>query len=125
MASLDEAAARLRKNDPMLGDALALRLAEAGTRVVEDGFTWKHDPLHMTMGPYPYRRDAAAQYWSKITCPVLAVDAAQSKLNLSEAERAARRGYFASCRHVTIDQAGHMLQRHQPEQLARLLLELL
>jgi pimeloyl-ACP methyl ester carboxylesterase len=125
MPSVDEAAARLRKNDPMLGEALALRLAEAGTRRVDGGVTWKHDPLHMTMGPYPYRRDAAAQYWSKITCPVLAIDAAQSRMNLSDAERAARRSNFASCRHVTIDQAGHMLQRHQPEQLASLLLELL
>ena len=125
MASIAEAAARLHKNDPLLGEALALRLAEAGTRRIEGGFTWKHDPLHMTMGPYPFRRDAAAQYWSKVTCPVLVVDAAQSKLNLSDAERAERRAYFANCRHVTIDQAGHMLQRHQPQQLASLLAELL
>jgi pimeloyl-ACP methyl ester carboxylesterase len=124
MSSIEEAAARLRKNDPLLGEELALRIAVAGTRPVEGGFTWKHDPLHMTVGPYPFRRDAAAQYWSRVTCPVLVVDAAQSKLNLPEDERAARRAFFPQCRHVTIDGAGHMLQRHQPEQLSALLLEL-
>jgi pimeloyl-ACP methyl ester carboxylesterase len=123
--SLDEAVARLRKNDPLLAEPLARRLAQAGTRPLEGGVTWKHDPLHMTMGPYPFRRDYAAQYWSRITCPVLCVDAAQSKLNLSDAERAERRAFFEQPRHVTIDGAGHMLQRHQPEQVANLLLELL
>lgn len=127
MASIEQAAARLRKNDPLLGEPLALRLAEASTRPLPDGapgVTWKHDPLHMTMGPYPYRRAVAAQFWSRITCPVLVIDAAQSRLNLPEAERAARRASFANHRHVTLDGAGHMLQRHQPARLANLLLEL-
>lgn len=125
MASVDEAAQRLRKNDPLLAEPLSRVLAVAGTRPLGDGLTWKHDPLHMTMGPYPYRRDVAEQFWSRITCPVLVVDAAQSRLNLGEDERAARRAFFANHRHVTIDRAGHMLQRHQPEQLAALVLELL
>ncbi len=125
MASNEEAAARLRKNDPLLAEPLSRTLAAAGTRPVEGGVTWKHDPLHMTMGPYPFRRDYAAQFWSKITCPVLVLDAAQSKLNLAEAERAERRAFFEQVRHVTIDGAGHMLQRHQPAQVAELLLGLL
>lgn len=126
MASIADAAARLRKYDPMLAEPLALRLAEHGTRDAGDGRrVWKRDPLHMSMGPYPYRRDAAAQFWNKITCPVLVVDAAQSQLNLPEPERAERRALFASCRHETIDGAGHMMQRHQPAKLAQLLLELL
>ena len=125
MASLAEAAARLRKHDPLLGEALALELAAAGTRASEDGgLVWKHDPLHVTMGPYPFRRDAAAQYWRRITCPVLIVDGAETRMNLPDPERAERRACFAHHRHVTLPGAGHMMQRHQPEALARLLLEL-
>ena len=125
MASLDDAAARLRKHDPLLSDALAHKLAAAGTRATDDGgLAWKHDPLHLTMGPYPFRRDHAAQYWQRITCPVLVVDGAQTMLNLPESERATRRACFANHRHVTLPGAGHMMQRHQPAALAELLLEL-
>lgn len=124
MATIEEAAARMRKNDPLLGEELARKLAAVGTRPVDGGLTWKHDPLHMTIGPYAYRRDSAAQYWSRITCPVLVVDGAQSKLTLSAEERAERRACFKQTRHVTIDDAGHSLQWHQPQRLAELLGEL-
>jgi pimeloyl-ACP methyl ester carboxylesterase len=125
MASIDEAAARLRKHDPLLGEELARRLATAGTRGVDDGFMWKHDPLHMTMGPYPFRRDNAAQYWKRITCPVLVIDGGATMLNLAEAERATRRAYFANHRHVVVPGVGHMMQRHDPDAIAKLLLELI
>jgi pimeloyl-ACP methyl ester carboxylesterase len=105
----------------LLGDALAHTLARAGTRAAPDGFTWKHDPLHATMGPYPYRLDHASQYWRRVMCPVLVVDGARSVLNLSEAERAARRACFAGARHHVLADAGHMMQRHRPQELARLL----
>lgn len=121
IATRELAAARLRKHDPLLGEELALRLATHGTRIVDGGFVWKHDPLHLTMGPYPFRREAAAQYWKRITCPTLIVDGAQSTLNLSEPERAERRGFFRNARHVVLPGAGHMMARHVPAALASLL----
>jgi pimeloyl-ACP methyl ester carboxylesterase len=124
MASLADAAARLRKHDPLLGEALALELATAGTRSIEGGLAWKHDPLHLTMGPYPFRREAAEQYWKRIKCPVLVIDGEKTMLNLPEPERAIRRAAFANHRHVVLPGAGHMMQRHQPAALAELLLEL-
>jgi pimeloyl-ACP methyl ester carboxylesterase len=124
MPSLADAAARLRKHDPLLGEATAEKLAAAGTRAVEGGLVWKHDPLHVTMGPYPFRRDHAAQFWRRISCPVLVVDGEQTTLDLPNAERAERRAYFANHRHVTLPGAAHMMQRHQPDGLAKLLLEL-
>jgi pimeloyl-ACP methyl ester carboxylesterase len=70
--------------------------------------------LHATFGPYAYRLETAKKYWAQITCPVLAIDGAQSRLNLSDAERAARRATFKNIRHLVIDNAGHAVQRHQP-----------
>ncbi|MFT3699531.1 MAG: alpha/beta hydrolase [Kofleriaceae bacterium] len=125
MASYNVAAGRLRKNDPLLREDLALRLARYGTHVVPDGFVWKHDPLHLTMGPYPFRRDAAAQYWSAIECPVLVIDGAKSTLNLAPEERAARRAMFKQHRYEVLPESGHMMARHQPHELAALLASLL
>lgn len=114
MASLEVAVARLKKNDHLLDDASARRMAEVGTRVVDGGVTWKHDPLHMTQGPYLFRLDTAVKFWSRVTCPVVILDGEDSRLNLSIAERAARRARFANHRHATVPRAGHALHRHQP-----------
>lgn len=124
LPSLAHAAQRLRKHDPLLREELALRLAEAGTRMTDDGLEWKHDPLHLTMGPYPFRRDNAEQYWRRITCPVLVVDGAETRLNLPFAERELRRKALANHRYVTLPGAAHMMQRHQPDALADVLVDL-
>lgn len=128
--TLDEAVRRLRKNDHLLDEPLARQLAEVGTRPAPpdaggaDGLVvWKHDPLHTTFGPYPYRLDVARRHWETITCPTLIIDGAESRLNLAADERASRRASFANHRHVTIDGAGHAVQRHQPARLAELILE--
>lgn len=122
MASIDAAVERLCKHDPLLKKDLARRLAVEGTRQTEGGWVWKFDPLHLTTGPYPFRCDAAAQYWQRIACPVLVVDGAKSEVNLPESERAWRRAHFANVRHETLAESGHMMARHQPAQLAALLL---
>ena len=124
IATRELAAQRLRKHDPLLSEALALRLAVYGTHAVEGGFVWKHDPLHLTIGPYPFRRDAAATYWKRIACPVLVVDGARSTLNLPAAERAERRALLPSVRYEILDESGHMMARHQPAELAALLASL-
>ncbi|HET7501705.1 MAG TPA: alpha/beta hydrolase [Kofleriaceae bacterium] len=124
MASMDEAVARLRKHDRRLGEALARRLVEHGTRPVAGGVAWKHDPLHRTMGPYAFRLDVAIRYWQRITCPVVIVDGAESELNLPVDERARRRAHFANHRHVVVADSGHAIPRHQPARIAELILEL-
>jgi pimeloyl-ACP methyl ester carboxylesterase len=102
MASLDDAAARLRAHDPLLGDAAARQIARHGTRSVDGGLVWKHDPLHATMGPYPYRLDVAEQFWRRVACPVLCIDGEQSRMNLAADERARRRAVFARCTHAVV-----------------------
>lgn len=124
MTSIDAAVARLRAHDPLLEEPLARRLAIEGTRHSDAGWVWKFDPLHLTMGPYPFRCDAAVHYWRRIACPVLFVDGAKSAINLPESERAARRTHFAAARAETLPEAGHMMARHQPAALAALLLDI-
>lgn len=117
LGSLDAAVARLRRHDDLIDDALARKLAAAGTRAVDGGITWKVDPLHATMGPYPFRVETARRYWERVSCPVLCIDGAQSKLNLPSDERAARRASFSRVRHLVIEGAGHAVQRHRPHEL--------
>lgn len=125
MKSLEEAAARLRKNDPLLDQERALWLAEKATTRGEDGLVrFKHDPLHLTLGPYPYRVDVARQFWERIRCPVLLVEGTESRLKHSEEEAAERRAAFSGAASIEtrlLPGAGHMMQRHQPEPLAKLL----
>jgi pimeloyl-ACP methyl ester carboxylesterase len=121
MKDLDEAAARVQRNDPTVSPGLARALAARGTRAVDGGLRWKHDPLHRTMGPYPFRVDVAAAFWARITAPVLYVDGDRSSLRLSEAEVARRLAAFPAARRHTIADAGHALMRHQPAALIAVL----
>jgi pimeloyl-ACP methyl ester carboxylesterase len=126
-ASLDEAAARMREHDALLDGDLARELAERGTVVDDDGRRrWKHDPLHATIGPYGgFRFDVAARFWQGIQCPVLLVEGAASELRLPPGELDRRLGCFKEIQRATVTGAGHMMQRHQPAKLARLISEFL
>ena len=125
MKDLAEACARLRRTDPTISDASARMLAEHGTRAVAGGLGWKHDPLHRTMGPYPFRVDVAAQFWARVAAPVLYVDGDRSLFRLPEPEVTRRLGHFRDARRATIAGAGHALMRHQPAAVAALLLDFL
>ena len=120
-ASVEDAAARLRQHDALLEPTLALELARHGTIADGDGVRFKHDPLHATMGPYPFKLDVAESFWRRVTCPVLLVDGARSTLRHAADEAARRHACFTDRRHATIDGAGHMMQRHRPAELAAVL----
>jgi pimeloyl-ACP methyl ester carboxylesterase len=126
-ASIEEAAARLAQNDPLLDPALALRLAERGTSAGPDGRRrFKHDPLHLTRGPYGgFQLEVSARFWRRITCPTLVVDASRSDFHLAPDELERRLAFLPHARRETLDGAGHMMQRHRPAELARLLIEFL
>jgi pimeloyl-ACP methyl ester carboxylesterase len=125
--SVEEAAARLVRNDPLVDRALALRLAQHGTIVGRDGrLRFKHDPLHLTRGPYGgYQFDVSERFWRRVTCPTLYVAAAQSELHIAPADLERRLACLPIVRRATIDGAGHMLQRHKPAEIARLLVDFL
>lgn len=122
-----EAAARLRKHDPLLGEDLALELARHSTTVTEDGrLRFKHDPVHKsTQGPYPFVFEQARQMWNNIACPVLLVESDQSWLLSMIPDLAERYACIPNSRRVCIEDASHMMLRHRPDALARELRALL
>ncbi|MFO0573794.1 MAG: alpha/beta hydrolase [Polyangia bacterium] len=125
-ATLAEAAARLRALDPLLSEELSFWLAEQGTNRQHDGtYAFKHDPLHLTPGPYPYLLEMAQALWKKVRCPVLSVHGELTDLDHPPEERARRLAAFQDAREVTLPGAGHMMQRHQPQALGRLLVDFL
>jgi pimeloyl-ACP methyl ester carboxylesterase len=116
------AAARLREHDPLLGEALALRLAARGTRPVPGGgVRFKHDPLHVTPGPYPFRLELAEGFWRRISCPTLLVSGSETSFRYAPEDEARRLSCFRHASRAVIEGAGHMMQRHRPRELAQVL----
>jgi pimeloyl-ACP methyl ester carboxylesterase len=125
-ASVEEAAARLLAHDPLLPLELATRLAEKGTTPALGGrIRFKHDPLHVTPGPYGFAVEFARAFWSRVRCPTLIVEGGQSHFRHGPEEAERRIACFGDVRRVTIEGAGHMMQRHQPAALAAALRQFL
>lgn len=121
-----EAAAKLRSRDKRLGEELALDLATWGTReLASGGRVFKHDPLHLSLGPIGFTTATAESFWKRITCPILLIDGAESVLNHTPEERARRRAFLKDPQLDVIEGAGHMMQRHQPAEVSRILCKFL
>ncbi len=122
-SNVADAAEKLLARDPLLGPDLAQELAEWGTKPSGDGVVFKHDPLHLSMGPIGYSVAIARQYLQRITCPVLLIEGAESRMRHGEEEYARRVAGLSNYRMTELPGAGHILQRHQPDALAQLLLD--
>ena len=121
--SIEDAAARIRLHDPLCPEAEARFIAERGTRPATGGVAYLHDPLHLTRAPYAFRTDQALAFWRAIRCPVLLVDGALSeRVPIDYPQRLAA---FHDARHTVIEGAGHMMMRHRPDEVARVVLEFL
>ncbi len=124
--SLEAAAERLRSSDPLLDPEQALFLAEKSTILLPDGSRrFKHDALHLTRGPYPFRRSVMDAFHARVTCPVLLVDGALSHFRPAPEEADRIRGHFSNARSSVLEGAGHMMTRHRPRELASLLMDFL
>ena len=125
-ASVEEAASRLQAHDPLLSPELALVLAGRGTRPGPDGrLRFKHDPLHATPGPVPFRSAVAAEFWSRVRCPVLLVEGSESAFRHMGEEATRRASFLPDAKRAVLAGAGHMMQRHQPATLADMLIDFL
>ncbi len=123
--SLNAAIDRLRQIYPRLDAAWAARLAEKATRPASDGPTgsriWKHDPLHRTRSPLVFLEPMIEAFIRRIACPVLLVNAADSKFTFLHDNK--RQALYPNAQVRTLADAGHMMQLDQPEHLAEMLLE--
>ncbi len=124
LPTIDDCVERIRRFDPRCPPDLALFLAERGTTPVPGGRAFKHDPVHLTRGPYPFGLELSQAFWRAVRCPVLLLDAEHSELpappDLDERVRCFRRA-----RRAVVPDAGHMMIRHQPAAVARLVLDFL
>jgi pimeloyl-ACP methyl ester carboxylesterase len=121
--SIEDAAARIRLHDPLCPEEEARFIAERGTRAAAGGFVYLHDPLHLTRAPYAFRSDHARAFWQAIRCPVLLVDGALSeRVPVDYPQRMAA---FRDARRVVVEGAGHMMMRHRPAEVTRVILEFL
>jgi len=125
-ASYAELADRLQKNNPRLSRERADFLARHWGKDAEGGgVALRSDPAHKLINATLYRLDEARACWERVRAPVLWIDAAESetrtRMRLSAAELAERRGAFGNLEHQTVPDAGHMLHHDQPEEVARLI----
>jgi pimeloyl-ACP methyl ester carboxylesterase len=127
-ASADGVAARLMKTNPRLSQDKADWLAQHWAKPDAHG-QWRilGDAAHKVINPYLYRVEETLATYARISCPVLAVEATDDSLGVWWKGKYTLDQYHERLKSVPqvqiarIDNAGHMLQHDQPEQLARLL----
>lgn len=124
LPTLEACADRIRAFDPACPPEVARMLAEQGTVAVPGGRAFKHDPVHLTRGPYPFRLEQSMQYWRNVRCPVLHVEGDGTELP-PPPDMAQRLACFRELRSAVVPGAGHMMIRHAPDSVARLLIEFL
>jgi pimeloyl-ACP methyl ester carboxylesterase len=126
--SADGVAARLMKTNPRLSRDKADWLAQHWAKPGADG-QWRilGDAAHKVINPYLYHAEETLATYSRIGCPVLAVEATDDSLGLWWKGKYTLDEYHERLKSVPqvqiarIENAGHMLQHDQPEQLARML----
>lgn len=115
-----EAVDRLHERYPRLTRAGAEHLVRYGMREEGGGLMWKFDPLHQTRTPQPFYARQAAAFWSRVRCPSLYVEGAESVLRLGDADLDERLGALRAER-VTVDASGHHPHLENPAALAQIL----
>jgi pimeloyl-ACP methyl ester carboxylesterase len=67
----------------------------------------------------------AEAFWRNIACPVLMVEGSESSFRAFGEEGDRRKACFVGARSEVLAGAGHMMQRHRPRELGRVLAEFL
>ena len=128
-ASVDEVAARLLKNNPLLSADKAAWLAPHWSHPVAgpDGVDrWQilGDPAHKRVNPVLYHVDEILETWKLISAPLLWVEGDLTDVSkwwghrYSRAEFHQRLAAVPQAQRVMLAPCGHMLHHDQPEALA-------
>ena len=123
---VEEVAARLVKNNPLLSADKAAWLAPHWARLAADG-QWhiQGDPAHKRVSPYLYQVPEVLEVWKQITAPLLWMDGDQTDTSkwwgtrYPRAEFDERLAVVQQVQRVTLSPCGHMLHHDQPEALAQ------
>jgi len=123
--SVDEVAARLRKNNARLSADKAAWLAPHWSAQRADG-RWHilGDPAHKLDNPMLYRREEVMAGWQRITAPVLWVEGADTDVTKFWGNRYPRADFEARLARVPhlerllLENCGHMLHHDQPAAVA-------
>ncbi len=117
MASLDEAAQRMKVSHPALPLELLREKAAAAAREVEGGgWVFRFDPLHQSTSPGRFDAEGFEAYVDAVRCPVLHVWGHDPE---QYPDLSARTRRYAGARMVVLPDAGHMMHWTAPEALAR------
>ena len=126
--SAEGVARRLMKTNPRLDAHKAAWLAQHWAAPdVQGRWAVLGDAAHKVVNPQLYRVDEALAIYARISAPVLSVIASDDSLGqwwkgrFTLAEHRERMQHVPQLTEAQIDNAGHMLQHDQPEQLATLI----
>jgi pimeloyl-ACP methyl ester carboxylesterase len=125
-ASLDDVAARLRSNNPLLAQDKSHWLAPHWSAWDATSGRWKiqGDPAHKRVNPVLYRVDEVLASWRLIEAPVLWVQGDHTQLDRWWGQRykrdefEARLAVVKTLQRAELSPCGHMLHHDQPEALA-------
>lgn len=123
--SVDEVAARLLKNNPLLTPDKAAWLAPHWSRLADDG-RWHilGDPAHKRVNPVLYHVEEVLATWRLITAPVLWMEGDLTDMakwwgtRYPRSEFEARLQAVPQLQRALLSPCGHMLHHDQPQALA-------
>jgi pimeloyl-ACP methyl ester carboxylesterase len=111
-ATLADAYARMKAENPYLTDAQARHLTIHGINRNEDGtFSWKFDPYVHIDHPYDISTERKHELWEAITCPTLLLNGTDSWASNPEAD--GRISHFRNAEVREFENAGHWLHHDQ------------
>ena len=112
---------RLERSHPTVPpDVLASRFVHLTNETPDGRFVWKHDPLHRTRGPFPFRVSAYARFAANVTAPVLYVSGGANGFRVTGEET--RLASFRTLSRLDLEGAGHMAHWTRPTELASAIL---
>jgi len=111
-ASIEDAFARMREENPHLSKDQARHLTVHGATHNEDGsWSWKFDNYVRVWPPFDMAQTELEKLWGAITCPTLLVYGEKSWA--SNPEKDGRAKHFNNARVVSVPDAGHWVHHDQ------------